>query len=78
MPLNLVLLKSCDIRGVMLGEPTQGPLSSDRVFPATLMTWYAEGKIRPHIAATYPLEEMAQALQMIVDRKVNGRVIVRT
>jgi len=78
IPLNLVLLKSYDIRGVMLGEPAQGQLSSDRVFPATLMAWYAEGRIRPHIAATYPLEDTAQALQMIADRKVKGRVIVRT
>lgn len=77
IPLNLVLLKSCDIRGVLLGEPAQGQLSSDRVFPATLMAWYAEGKIRPHIAATYPLEETAQGLQMIADRKVKGKVIVR-
>jgi len=76
LPLNLVLLRSCDVRGVMLGEP-KGKASSDRVSAATLIAWYAEGKIRPHVDATYPLDATAQALDAIAARRTKGRIVVK-
>jgi NADPH2:quinone reductase len=77
LPLNLVLLKSCDVRGVFWGQWTEREPQGDRSNLADLMRWCAQGKLSAHIHAVYPLSETAQALQAIADRKVMGKVILR-
>jgi len=42
------------------------------------MRWYVEGKIRPYVSATYPLEEAASALEAMERREVKGKVVVTT
>ena len=41
-----------------------------------LLTWFAEGKLKPHISASYPLEQAAQALNDMMERKVMGKVVL--
>ena len=41
-----------------------------------LLGWLAEGKIRPHISARYPLAQTAQALNDMAARKVTGKVVI--
>jgi NADPH2:quinone reductase len=77
LPLNLVLLKSCDVRGVFWGQWTEREPQGDRNNLADLMRWCAQGKLSAHIHAVYPLSETAQALKAIADRKVMGKVILR-
>ena len=75
-PLNLVLLKGCDVRGVFWGSAiTQQPsiLASGL---KELSTWFAEGRLKPHISARYPLEQAAQAIQDMMDRKAIGKLVV--
>ena len=43
---------------------------------AELFKLYGEGKIRPHISNTYPLEKSADAIQELMDRKAQGKVVV--
>ena len=76
LPLNLVLLKSCDIRGVFWGSWTEREPAAHRANTADLLRWCAEGKISAHVHATYPLAEAAQALKDIADRKVMGKVVL--
>jgi len=38
--------------------------------------WYGEGRIRPHISATYPLDRAADALNDMAQRKVVGKVVL--
>ena len=57
IPLNLPLLKGCDIRGVFWGahmkrEPAQGRAALEK-----LMRWAAEGKISSHVDSTFPLAQ---------------------
>ena len=40
--------------------------------------WFTEGKIKPHISATFPLERAADALRLMADRKVTGKVVLTT
>jgi NADPH2:quinone reductase len=77
LPLNLVLLKSCDVRGVFWGQWTEREPQGDRSNLADLMRWCAQGKLSAHIHAVYPLSETVQALKAIADRKVMGKVILR-
>jgi NADPH2:quinone reductase len=77
LPLNLVLLKGCDVRGVFWGSWTERDPDSHRGNTADLMRWCAEGKISGHVHAAYPLAEAARALNDIAGRKVMGKVVLK-
>jgi NADPH2:quinone reductase len=76
IPLNLVLLKGCQIVGVFWGEHTRREPERHRTNMATLLNWCASGKITPHVHRTYALEETPAALQAIARREVIGKAIV--
>lgn len=76
IPLNLALLKGCSIVGVFWGEHARREPEHHRTNMAMLLNWCAEGKIRPHVHHTWPLEETAQAIRALADRKVKGKAIV--
>jgi NADPH2:quinone reductase len=78
LPLNLVLLKGCDIRGVFWGAWSEREPQADRANMSDIVRWCAEGKLSGHVHATYPLAEAAQALKDIAARKVMGKVVLRT
>jgi NADPH2:quinone reductase len=77
IPLNLVLLRSCDVRGVAWGAWTDRDLAGHRANTEQLLAWEAEGKLSTHIHAVYPLAEGAAALNAIARREVKGKVILR-
>ena len=77
IPLNLALLKSCDIRGVFWGAWIARQPEAHRANMDDLMRWCADGKISAHVQATYPLAQATQALKDIADRKVMGKLILK-
>ena len=77
LPLNLVLLKSCDVLGVFWGSWIERDKAGHRANTAQLMQWCAEGKLSSHVHAVYPLHEAADALKAIAARQVMGKVILR-
>jgi len=77
IPLNLTLLKSCDIRGVFWGAWTKREPQLQRALMTDLAHWCAEGKLSAHVHAVYPLSEIAAALSAITDRKVMGKIVLR-
>jgi NADPH2:quinone reductase len=77
LPLNLVLLKGCDVRGVFWGSWAAREPAAHRANAADLVRWCAEGKLSAHVYASYPLDQAAQALKDIADRKVMGKVVLK-
>ena len=77
LPLNLVLLKSCDVLGVFWGAWTARDPQGHRANTAQLLDWTAEGKLSSHVHAVYPLSDGPAALKAIASRKVMGKVILR-
>jgi len=77
LPLNLVLLKGCDIRGVFWGQFTERYPEKHRANMAELLTWCAEGKLSAHVHAVYPLARTAEALKALSDRKAMGKILLR-
>jgi NADPH2:quinone reductase len=77
LPLNLMLLKGCDVRGVFWGSWTERDPDSHRGNTADLMRWCAEGKVSGHVHAAYPLADAARALNDIAGRKVMGKVVLK-
>jgi NADPH2:quinone reductase len=77
LPLNLVLLKSCDVRGVFWGSWATREPQAHRANAADLVRWCAEGKLSAHVHAAYPLADAARALKDIAGRKVMGKVVLK-
>jgi NADPH2:quinone reductase len=77
LPLNLVLLRGCDIRGVFWGAWTKREPQAQRASMTDIARWCVEGKLSAHVHAVYPLAEIATALKAIADRKVMGKIVLR-
>jgi NADPH2:quinone reductase len=76
IPLNLTLLKGCSIVGVFWGDWARREPAHFAEAMARLDRWYAEGKLKPHISATFALERAADALILMASRKVTGKVVL--
>ncbi len=77
LPLNLVLLKACDVLGVFWGSWIERDPDGHRANTEQLLAWVADEKLSSHVHAVYPLSEAATALNAIAARKVMGKVILR-
>ena len=78
IPLNLTLLKGCSIVGVFWGDFTR---REPKVFAESLGQlgkWFREGRLKPHVSQTFPLEKAVDALQLMAARKVKGKVVLTT
>jgi NADPH2:quinone reductase len=76
--LNLALLKGCSIVGVFWGAFTRKEQAANQKNNEELMQFFMEGKLTPHIHATYPLERAAEALNDILYKRVSGKVVLTT
>jgi NADPH2:quinone reductase len=76
IPLNLTLLKSCDVVGVFWGAAVARDPAGHRRNVAELMDLYAAGKIRPYISERFPLERGAEAITHLASRRAMGKVVV--
>ena len=76
LPLNLTLLKSCDVRGVFWGAAVARDPAGHMANVKDLFGMYAEGKIKPHVSSTYPLAEAGAAIAELMERRAKGKVVV--
>ena len=77
LALNLVLLKSCDVRGVFWGAWVAREPDAHRANTADLLGWCAAGKISAHVHAVFSLDRAAEALHALADRAVMGKLVLR-
>jgi NADPH:quinone reductase-like Zn-dependent oxidoreductase len=76
LPLNLTLLKCCDVCGVFWGAFASREPQRNAAHIEQLFRWWAEGRIAPMISATYPLERAGEAIAALRDRKAIGKLVV--
>ncbi len=76
-PLNLTLLKSCQIVGVFWGAFVRAFPDRHAENLEDLFRLYREGAIRPHISNAYPLERAADAIKELSERRAKGKVVVK-
>ena len=77
MPLNLALLKGCDIVGVFWGSFIERDPAGHRANTKQILDWCAQGKLSAHVQAVYPLADAADALKALAARKVMGKIVLR-
>ena len=76
IPLNLTLLKGCDIRGVFWGSFAAREPQRNAQNLMELLEMFHAGTIKPLISATYPLEHAGEALRAVMDRKATGKIVI--
>jgi len=76
LPLNLPLLKSCQIVGVFWGDFTARHPKLHAANVAALMALYQDGRIKPAITERYPLARGAEAIARLGARQARGKIVV--
>jgi NADPH2:quinone reductase len=76
IPLNLTLLKSCDIVGVFWGASVARDPKGHVQNVKDLMALYAAGKIKPYVSERFPLAKAGDAIAHLASRKAMGKVVV--
>jgi NADPH2:quinone reductase len=74
--LNLLLLKVVSMVGVFWGAFAKAEPQRNAANLAVLLGWYTQGKLRPHVSATFPLARYRDALDAVVQRKALGKVVI--
>jgi NADPH2:quinone reductase len=77
IPLNLLLLKGCDLRGVFWGAFAQREPAEFHANLAQLLAWGGEGKLKVHVDRAFPPEEIAAALGVMARREAKGKIVIR-
>ena len=77
LPLNLTLLKSCDVCGVFWGAFAARDPKANATHVDALFRLWRQGMISPRVSATYPLERAGEAIRAIAERRVVGKLVVR-
>jgi NADPH2:quinone reductase len=76
LPLNLTLLKSCQVVGVFWGEWVRRFPQENAENVRELLNFYTQGKIKPTVSETFPLERAGEAIDWLAGRKAMGKVVV--
>jgi NADPH:quinone reductase len=75
---NLLLIKGASVLGVRAGEAVRKNPASGVARIKQLLEWAQAGKVRPNISHRLPLQNYAQAMRLLIDRKAIGRVALMT
>jgi NADPH:quinone reductase len=76
LPLNLTLLKSCQVVGVFWGAFSQRDPKANAANIAELIELYEKGAIKPIVSEHYPLARAGEAIARLGLRKVMGKIVV--
>jgi NADPH2:quinone reductase len=76
IPLNLVLLKGCQIVGVFWGQFVMREPAHFREHAARLFSWIAEKRLAPHVDGSFPFAEAREVLGRMAERRIRGKVVL--
>jgi NADPH:quinone reductase len=76
VPVNLALLKGCQIVGVFWGAFRNNEPEVNRENFRQMFDWYEAGKLKPHVSHTLPLERAADAMHMLLRREAVGKIVL--
>ncbi|WP_425078660.1 NADPH:quinone oxidoreductase family protein [Ruegeria denitrificans] len=76
IPANHLLVKNLTVIGVYIGGYLKFRPEAVRNSFETLFKWHSEGRIKPHISHVLPLEDVAQGMQLLKERKSTGKIVI--
>ena len=77
VPANLLLVKNCAVIGVYWGGFAKRNPRANRTNFETMLRWFEEGKLRPPITTSYPLERAAEAMKDLLERRSIGKLVLK-
>jgi len=77
LPLNLALLKGASVVGVFWGDFARREPKQFANSVRQLGSWFREGRLRPHVSRTFPLEQAGEALKLLAARQVKGKIVLK-
>ncbi|MBI6630103.1 NADPH:quinone oxidoreductase family protein [Pontibaca salina] len=78
IPANHLLVKNLSVLGLYIGGLVKTRPDVVRESLQTLLGWYAEGRLKPHISHILPLESVEKGLDLLRRRASTGKVVIRT
>jgi NADPH2:quinone reductase len=75
-PANLLLVKNCSVIGLYWGAYVWQNPSLMHQSLSQLLSWYAQGLLKPHVSQTFPLSKARDALNALLQRQVTGKVVI--
>ncbi len=78
LPVNLLLLKGCSVVGVFWGTFMQREPRAAADNHRELIEMVLDGRLKPLVSETFPLQRAAEAMRVLTDRKVRGKVVITT
>ena len=76
IPANIILVKNITVIGFYWGGYLKFNPTALTDSLAELMSWYAEGRLKPHVSHVLPLDDAAEALDLMRTRRSTGKVVV--
>ena len=76
IPLNLALLKGCQICGVFWGSFAMRDPARNRANGARIFEWIEQGKLSPHVDGVFPFADAKSALERMERREVKGKLVL--
>jgi NADPH2:quinone reductase len=76
LPLNLTLLKGCEVIGVFWGEFAKREPELHAANVAALMALYSTGRVKPAVTERFPLSRGAEAIARLAAREARGKIVV--
>ena len=76
IPANLLLLKSASAVGVLWGNSLRADPEPHAANIADLLGWLAAGRINPEVDTIFPLEQAVEAINHVMERRAQGKVIL--
>ena len=77
IPANILLVKNITVIGFYWGSYAKWKPSVLTDSFTQLFQWHADGRLKPHVSHVLPLEQANEALQLLIDRKATGKVVVQ-
>ena len=76
IPANLLLVKNCSVIGLYWGSYRRHAPHLVAESFRQLFSWFDQGKLKPLVSQTFPLDRTAEALQMLADRRTTGKLVL--
>lgn len=76
IPANILLVKNLTVIGLYIGGYRSFAPDRLRASLASLLDWYAQGSLRPHISHVLPFDRLHDGLDLLRNRKATGKVVI--
>ena len=76
IPANHLLVKNISVLGLYWGGYLKFRPEVVTQSMTTLLQWYADGRLKPHVSNVLPLDRADEALELLRSRKSTGKVVV--